>query len=83
MTKTPTKVRNPISLQGTRYEGASNWAWIGLEKVNKTAARPTGADKLVWSEEDWVWADGTTLDPSSYGNWMTVSIPGFKFYLNA
>jgi hypothetical protein len=59
-------------MQGSRYEGASNWAWIGLEKVNRTGARPDGADKLVWEEEDWVWTDGTTLDQNSYENWMTV-----------
>jgi len=58
-------------LEGSRYEGGSNWAWIGLEKVNRTGARPDGADKLVWEEEDWVWTDGTTLDQNSYENWMT------------
>ncbi|XP_063687814.1 uncharacterized protein LOC134821076 [Bolinopsis microptera] len=58
-------------LEGTRYEGASNWAWIGLEKVKKTEARPEGAAKLVWMQEDWEWTDGTTLDHTSYGNWMT------------
>jgi len=58
-------------LEGSRYEGASNWAWIGLEKANRTGARPDGAGKLVWQEEDWVWTDGTTLDQNSYENWMT------------
>jgi len=58
-------------LEGKRYEGASNWAWIGLEKVNRTGARPDGAGKLVWGEEDWIWTDGTTLDQNSYENWMT------------
>eukprot|EP00116_Pleurobrachia_bachei_P010500 sb/3470762/ len=57
-------------MQGTRYEGPSNWAWIGLEKVNHTESRPSDAGKLVWEEEDWEWVDGTRLNENSYTNWM-------------
>merc|ERR1719187_121897 len=57
-------------LEGARYEGASNWAWIGLEKVNHTESRPSDAGKLVWEEEDWEWVDGGRLNENSYTNWM-------------
>jgi len=57
-------------IQEKRYEGATNWAWIGLEKENGTEQRPAEAGKLVWNHEDWRWVDGQKFDQSSYSNWM-------------